>query len=199
MQTSATNEKGFYRFISLPPGAYTVTFSLSGFATVNRQGVKAGVGQVDRRERDPRRWARGGGHGHRRGPRGGHPDQPGQHQLRQGLGPQRARAALQHVRPARRRAGRLPELPGRPRPCRPSGPGSDENSFQIDGTNLTASSTGEAWPYPNTDAIEEIEVLSLGRAGRVRQRHRRGLQRRDPPGIERSSTATPTSTSRRTA
>jgi hypothetical protein len=37
------------------------------------------------------------------------------------------------------------------------GSGTDENSFQIDGTNLTAPSTGEAWPYPNTDAIEEIE------------------------------------------
>jgi hypothetical protein len=42
------------------------------------------------------------------------------------------------------------------------GSGTDENTFQIDGTNLTSSATGGAWPYPNTDAIEEIEVLSLG-------------------------------------
>ena len=42
------------------------------------------------------------------------------------------------------------------------GSGTDENSYQLDGTDFTAPSTGAAWPWPNTDAIEEIEVLSLG-------------------------------------
>jgi outer membrane receptor for ferrienterochelin and colicin len=32
----------------------------------------------------------------------------------------------------------------------------------LDGTDFTAPLTGAAWPWPNTDAIEEIEVLSLG-------------------------------------
>ena len=37
-----------------------------------------------------------------------------------------------------------------------------DNSYQLDGTDFTAPLTGAAWPWPNTDAIEEIEVLSLG-------------------------------------
>ena len=36
------------------------------------------------------------------------------------------------------------------------------NSYQLDGTDFTAPLTGAAWPWPNTDAIEEIEILSLG-------------------------------------
>src|SRR5262249_11857755 len=42
------------------------------------------------------------------------------------------------------------------------GSATDENSYQLDGTDFTAPFTGAAWPWPNTDAIEEIEVLSLG-------------------------------------
>ncbi len=42
------------------------------------------------------------------------------------------------------------------------GSNTDENSYQLDGTDFTAPFTGAAWPWPNTDAIEEIEVLSLG-------------------------------------
>ena len=42
------------------------------------------------------------------------------------------------------------------------GSSADENSYQMDGTDFTAPLTGAAWPWPNTDAIEEIEVLSLG-------------------------------------
>ena len=29
-QTSTTNERGLYRFVALPPGGYTLTFSMSG-------------------------------------------------------------------------------------------------------------------------------------------------------------------------
>ena len=39
---------------------------------------------------------------------------------------------------------------------------STDNSYQLDGTDFTAPITGAAWPWPNTDAIQEIEVLSLG-------------------------------------
>ena len=42
------------------------------------------------------------------------------------------------------------------------GSGGDENSYQIDGTDLTSSFTGAAVPWPNPDAIEEVEVLTLG-------------------------------------
>src|SRR3990172_1190673 len=42
------------------------------------------------------------------------------------------------------------------------GSGVVENSYQIDGTDLTSSFVGTAWPFPNTDAIQEVEVLTLG-------------------------------------
>ena len=42
------------------------------------------------------------------------------------------------------------------------GSGTTDNSYQLDGTDFTAPSTGQAWPWPNTDAIEEVQVLSLG-------------------------------------
>jgi len=37
-----------------------------------------------------------------------------------------------------------------------------DNSYQLDGTDFTAPFTGAAWPWPNTDAIEEVQVLQLG-------------------------------------
>src|SRR5215470_2486456 len=36
----ATDENGVYRIISLVPGTYSVTFSLSGFTTIKREGVE---------------------------------------------------------------------------------------------------------------------------------------------------------------
>ncbi|MEQ1907355.1 MAG: TonB-dependent receptor [Vicinamibacterales bacterium] len=40
----------------------------------------------------------------------------------------------------------------------------NDNSYQIDGTSLTAPGAGGGWAWPNTDAIQEIEVLQLGAA-----------------------------------
>src|SRR3970282_594657 len=38
----------------------------------------------------------------------------------------------------------------------------DENSFQVDGVEITDNYFNEALAEPNVDAIEEVEVLSLG-------------------------------------
>jgi hypothetical protein len=38
----------------------------------------------------------------------------------------------------------------------------DENAFQVDGVDITDNYFNEALAEPNTDAIEEVEVLSLG-------------------------------------
>jgi outer membrane receptor protein involved in Fe transport len=161
-QTTTTNEEGFYRFPALPPGSYDLTFSLTGFSTLRRQGVRLALGAteevsgalkvtqlaeevtvvgdvpvVDTQTNQvstnyDKDWVRNAPV-----PRFSMFDllaaSPGVSQTAQGTTTMSA-----------------------------FGSGTDENTFQIDGTNLTASSTGEAWPYPNTDAIEEIEVLSLG-------------------------------------
>ena len=42
--TSAVD--GSYRFLALPPGDYTLSFGLSGFQTVNREGVRVAVGST---------------------------------------------------------------------------------------------------------------------------------------------------------
>src|SRR5512132_2890974 len=34
-----TDGSGQYRIVTLPPGTYTLTFTLSGFSTVRREGV----------------------------------------------------------------------------------------------------------------------------------------------------------------
>ncbi|MEO8256665.1 MAG: carboxypeptidase regulatory-like domain-containing protein [Acidobacteriota bacterium] len=39
-RTAVTNEAGQYRVVDLRPGVYTVTFTLSGFATVVREGIQ---------------------------------------------------------------------------------------------------------------------------------------------------------------
>jgi hypothetical protein len=42
--TTTSGENGAYRFVSLSPGEYTVTFALSGFGTVIREGIRVGAG-----------------------------------------------------------------------------------------------------------------------------------------------------------
>ena len=44
--TGVTDAGGVYRFVSLPPGTYTVKVELSGFQSVNREGVTVGVGNT---------------------------------------------------------------------------------------------------------------------------------------------------------
>jgi hypothetical protein len=41
-----TSEKGLYRYLSLPPGLYEITFSLEGMNTLVRKEVKISVGQT---------------------------------------------------------------------------------------------------------------------------------------------------------
>ena len=41
------------------------------------------------------------------------------------------------------------------------GSGVDENKYLMDGVDFTAPVSGAAWPWPDTDVIEEIEVVSL--------------------------------------
>jgi hypothetical protein len=43
--TAVTDETGKYRFLNQPPGAYTVTFELAGFANVKHEGVVVAVGR----------------------------------------------------------------------------------------------------------------------------------------------------------
>src|SRR6185295_7809239 len=44
--TAVTSETGAYRFPSLPPGEYNVSFALQGFATVSRERVVVPLGET---------------------------------------------------------------------------------------------------------------------------------------------------------
>ncbi|MBI1872736.1 MAG: TonB-dependent receptor [Acidobacteria bacterium] len=44
VQTAVSNEQGQYRFPALPPGSYKLTYELTGFSTVVREGIIVGVG-----------------------------------------------------------------------------------------------------------------------------------------------------------
>src|SRR5262245_36595573 len=43
-QTTTTLQEGSYRFTNIPIGTYTVTFELSGFQRLVREGVRIGTG-----------------------------------------------------------------------------------------------------------------------------------------------------------
>lgn len=43
-RTDVTNAQGIYRFLGLPAGDYTVKFELAGFGTVNKAGIRIGIG-----------------------------------------------------------------------------------------------------------------------------------------------------------
>ena len=161
-QTATTNPEGFYRFINLPPGKYDVTFALTGFGKVRREAVQISLGATEEINVALK------------------VSQMSEEVTVVGEAPvvdtQTNQVSTNYDKDWVRNApvprfsmfDLISVAPGVAASSQGAttmsafGSGTDENSFQIDGTNLTAPSTGEAWPYPNTDAIEEIEVLSLG-------------------------------------
>ena len=44
VRTAATDGTGLYRIVNLPPGLYTVTFTLPGFSQVRREAVQVEAG-----------------------------------------------------------------------------------------------------------------------------------------------------------
>ncbi len=157
-----TGPTGAYRFPSLAPGTYTLTFALAGFATLLREDVSVPLGGtveinvqlkvsaiaetvtvsgeqlvVDTTTAQVgtnfnRNWVENA--------------------------PQRRFTFFDLINQA---AGVSPSTSDSERSTAFGG-NSTDNSYQLDGTDFTAPLTGAAWPWPNTDAIEEVEVLSLG-------------------------------------
>src|SRR5437870_1941199 len=44
VRTSVTDAQGQYKIVDLRPGVYTVTFTLTGFSTVKREGIELSAG-----------------------------------------------------------------------------------------------------------------------------------------------------------
>jgi outer membrane receptor protein involved in Fe transport len=163
-QTATTNEEGFYRFINLPPGEYALGFQMGGFKTLTRRGLRVSVGATIE-ENVALEIS----------------------QLRESVdvvaeasvvdttssevGSNYDREWVDNA-PLRRFSffDLVAAAPGSLQGGDSNntsrtmvfGSSYDENSFQVDGVEVTDNYFNEALAEPNTDAIEEIEVLSLG-------------------------------------
>jgi len=160
--TSITSETGNYRFVSLPPGEYNLSFVLQGFATVNREKVVLPLAEtveipIQMKVSTLQETVTVTG------------DSPVVNTASAEVStnfnrewvesaPQRRFTFFDLINQA---AGVSPATSTSSRSSA-FGSSTTENSYQLDGTDFTAPSTGAAWPWPNTDAIEEVQVLSLG-------------------------------------
>jgi outer membrane receptor protein involved in Fe transport len=161
-QTATTNEHGFYRMLSLPPGEYQISFTMAGFKTVTHRGLRVGLGTnieqnasleisqlqealdvvaessvVDTTSTEvganyDRTWVENA--------------------------PLRRYTFFDLVKSA---PGTLDGGDGSRRSM-VYGSSYDENAFQLDGVDITENFFNESSAEPNPDAIEEVEILSLG-------------------------------------
>jgi outer membrane receptor protein involved in Fe transport len=161
-QTTTTNQDGFYRLSNLPPGPYDLTFALSGFRTVTNKGLRVGVGAaveenarlaVSQIAEELTVTA----------------EAPVVDTQSNEVGANYGRDWVENA-PLRRYS--FLDLAASAPGSQQTGDGTgrtmvygssyDENSFQLDGVDITENFFNEFSAEPNTDAIEEVEVLSLG-------------------------------------
>jgi outer membrane receptor protein involved in Fe transport len=163
-QTAVTNESGLYRFISLPPGEYQLSFALTGFKGLTRRALRVSVGGV--LEEDASLEV---------GQMAETIDVVGEAAVvdtkSNEVGANYDHAWIDNA-PLRRFSffDLVAAAPGSLQGGDSNntsrtmvyGSSYDENLFQVDGVEVTDNYFNEALAEPNTDAIEEIEVLSLG-------------------------------------
>ena len=163
--TFVTDAGGQYRFPSLAPGVYTLTVTLSGFATYVEEDIPVRVGGTIERRITLRlapvaETVTVTGEG------------PSIDTRRSGVSTNYSADYLENT-PLRRFSffdftkaapGMSATNPTSGTSSRVSafGSGVDENKYLMDGVDFTAPVSGAAWPWPDTDVIEEIEVVSLG-------------------------------------
>ncbi|HSF15292.1 MAG TPA: carboxypeptidase regulatory-like domain-containing protein [Vicinamibacteria bacterium] len=157
-----TGESGLFRFPNLSPGIYTLTVSLAGFSTYTEEGLRVVVGGTVERnvvlslESVAETITVTG-------------ESPVVDTKATDISTNYTREWVENA-PIRRFTffDLINAAPGVSQNTQTSsrsssfGSGTDDNSYQLDGTDFTAPLTGAAWPWPNTDTIEEIEILSLG-------------------------------------
>jgi hypothetical protein len=156
--TAVTSDTGLYRFPVLPPGLYDLEFVLQGFTTVRREGVQVSVGATA--ELDV---------GLSVGALEESVTVTGESPVVSVSTSQVSTAYnkewVQNA-PLRRYSyfDLIMSAPGISQTSQVGstssatslGSSTNENNYQIDGTDISAT------PWPNTDAVEEVEVLQLG-------------------------------------
>jgi hypothetical protein len=162
--TVVTSEVGTYRFPALPPGEYSVEYTLQGFGTLRREGIPVGVGAVIELKvvlkvstlsetvtvtgESPvvnvasttvstnynHEWVL--------------------------EAPIRRFSFFDLVNSAP--GVSATSTIGSSTSATSLGSSTNDNVYAIDGTDLSSPISGTAWPWPNADAIQEIEVMQLG-------------------------------------
>jgi hypothetical protein len=159
-----TSDSGSYRFPALSPGEYTLEYSLQGFATLRRENIPVGVGAVVELRvtlkvstlaetvtvtgESPvvnlasttvstnynKEWV--------------------------AAAPIRHFSFFDLVNSAP--GVSATSTVGSTTSATTLGSTVNDNVYAIDGTDLSSPTGGTAWPWPNADAVQEIEVLQLG-------------------------------------
>jgi outer membrane receptor protein involved in Fe transport len=161
-KVTQSNENGLYRFIALPPGEYQAVFALQGFKEETRTGLRAGVGatrveNVQLTVGDLTESITVTG------------ESAPIDTTSNEVGTNYSREWVENAPVARQSFNDLvAAAPGSLRGDNDSrrtmvyGSSYDENSFQLDGADVNDNFFNEQLAEPNIDAIQEIEVLSLG-------------------------------------
>ena len=156
--STVTSETGVYRFPVLPPGTYEVEYALAGFGTLKREGIPIAVGSTVALDvvlkistLEEAITVTG--------------DTPVVSTATAQVSTSYNKEWVQNA-PVRRFSyfDLINSAPGVSQTSNVGsstaatslGSSTNENSYQIDGTEISST------PWPNTDAVEEVEVLQLG-------------------------------------
>jgi outer membrane receptor protein involved in Fe transport len=161
--TEVTDTQGLYRFENLPLGEYTVTYSLQGFGTIRRDGVRVEVGRtiqldvqlkVGNVEQSITVSA----------------ESPVVDAIHSGITSNINQEMLQNIPSARQSyfdivtytpAVKINAVPNDSRFVI-FGSSSDQNQFQYDGVDISAVSNGGVWDFPSPDIMQEVQVNAVG-------------------------------------
>src|SRR5579862_1971619 len=160
-----TNEHGVYHFSALAPGSYDLSFTLAGFTTLNRQSIRVSLGGTTEEDVS----LKVGQHAEEITVVGGATVVDAQSNEVSTLfdrdwvkNAPTARNSFIDLINAAPGVGSSGPTAGKSDNSTVFGSSTTDNTYMMDGTDLTAPYDGEVWPLPNTDAVEEIQVLGLG-------------------------------------
>ncbi len=164
-QVFVTDAEGRYRFRNLPPGLYTLKVELAGFSAYVEEGLRVQVGAtleraVTLRVAAVEETVTVSG------------ESPVIDTRRPGVSTNYEQEFMDKT-PLRRFSmfDFLKNAPGvsATAPSRGDntavsafGSGTNENQFLLDGTDFTSPGFGGAWPWPDSDVVQEIEIVSFG-------------------------------------
>ena len=159
-----TNDQGLYRFDNLPIGEYTVTFTLQGFETLRREGVRVEVGRAV----DLTVGLSVGAVEQSIVVTG---DAPVVDTTHAGYTSNFNQQLLENIPTTRTSwfdvVTAAPAVRSDPVNANSAsfllyGSSADQNSYQNDGVEVAAPSGGTVWSFPNPDTIEEVQVVGVG-------------------------------------